>query len=64
MVIFECLIVRPYKGTSIADQKRIVQRLDGLQNNLIWAVRAETLDEVHQVESALQGRVPYLKVVV
>lgn len=63
-MIIEALIVSAYRGTSKARQRKIVQDLgfNNEQGSLIWSARADTAEEVRRIESALRGKVPYVKV--
>lgn len=60
---FKCLLAKSYKGTSLARQKQIVAELGGVQlaDTFICYITADSLERVKEVESALKGKVPYIK---
>lgn len=64
-MIFECLIIKPYKGTSVPKQQEIVKSLGGGRREgyeLVYDISAYTIEDVKKIEAALKGKVPYGKI--
>lgn len=64
-MIFKCLVVKPYKGTSVKTQREIVVSLNGkviFEGAYVWDVTVpDELSEIKRVEQLLTGKVPYIK---
>lgn len=63
-MIIRCLVIKTYRGTTVAVQRRIVQDLGGTLNgrSCTWDIIVpDIVEDIKGVERALGNKVPYIK---